>query len=58
VIAVSGSAIVYVATFLPFGVAADFRYAYFAALAGLTGAVVAPLLRPAPTLSGIGAPAE
>jgi hypothetical protein len=27
-------------TFLPFGVAADFRYAHFAVLAGLTGAVV------------------
>jgi hypothetical protein len=46
VIAVSGSAIVYIMTFLPFGVAAEYRYAYFAVLAGLTGAVVAPLLRP------------
>jgi hypothetical protein len=40
VMGVSGSAVVYVATYLPFGVAADFRYAYFAVLAGLTSAVL------------------
>jgi preprotein translocase subunit SecE len=40
VLGVCGSAIVYLATFLPFGVAADFRYAYFAVLAGLTGSVL------------------
>ena len=40
VIAVTGSAVVYVATYFVFGVAADFRYAYWAVLAGLTGAVL------------------
>jgi hypothetical protein len=40
VMGVSGSAVVYVATYVPFGVAADFRYAYFAVLAGLTSAVL------------------
>jgi hypothetical protein len=39
-IAVAGSAVVYMVTFLPFGVATDFRYAYWAALAGLTSAVL------------------
>lgn len=37
---VCGSAVFYVMTYLPFGVASDYRYAYWAALAGLTGAVV------------------
>ena len=36
---ICGSAIVYVMTFTAVGVATDFRYAYFAVLAGLTGAV-------------------
>jgi len=36
-LAMSGSAIVYVLTYLPFGVAPDFRYAYWAVLAALTG---------------------
>jgi hypothetical protein len=40
VLGVCGSAIVYLATFLPFGVAADFRYAYLAVLASLTGSVL------------------
>jgi hypothetical protein len=40
VMGVSGTAVVYVTTYLPFGVAADFRYAYFAVLAGLTSAVL------------------
>jgi len=37
---VAGSAVVYVLTFLAVGVAADFRYGYFAVLAGLTSAVL------------------
>ena len=37
---VCGSAVFYVMTYLPFGVASGYRYAYWAALAGLTGAVV------------------
>jgi hypothetical protein len=36
---VCGSAVVYMMTFFAVGVAADFRYAYWAVLAGLTGAV-------------------
>jgi hypothetical protein len=36
----TGSGIAYVLSFLPFGVAADFRYGYWCVLAGLTGAVV------------------
>lgn len=40
VIGVAGSAVVYMATLFFFGVAADFRYAYWAVLAGLTGAVL------------------
>lgn len=36
-LAMSGSAIIYVLTYLPFGVAPDFRYAYWAVLAALTG---------------------
>jgi hypothetical protein len=38
---VSGSAIVYVLSFLAVGVASDFRYAYWAVLAGIAGGVVA-----------------
>jgi len=48
VMGVCGSAVVYVATYLPFGVAADFRYAYFAVLAGLTSAVLSAA--PAPSI--------
>jgi hypothetical protein len=40
IIGICGSAVVYIMTFLPFGVAADFRYAHFAVLAGLAGTVV------------------
>jgi hypothetical protein len=38
-IGVTSSAIVYVMTFLPFGVAGDFRYGYWCVLASLAGAV-------------------
>jgi hypothetical protein len=38
---VCGSAAVYVMTFFPVGVASDFRYGYWAVLAGIAGAVVA-----------------
>lgn len=38
-IGVSGSAAVYVLTFLVVGVASDFRYGYWAVLAGITGAM-------------------
>ena len=40
VIGVCGSAVVYVLTFSALGVATDFRYVYWAVLAGLAGAVV------------------
>jgi hypothetical protein len=40
VIGVCGSAVIYTATFLPVGVAGDFRYALWAVLAGLAGAVM------------------
>ncbi len=43
---VCGSAVIYMMSFFAVGVAADFRYAYWAVLAGLTGAV-AVSLRPA-----------
>jgi hypothetical protein len=36
---ICGSAVVYVLTFLTVGVATDFRYAYWAVLAGMSGAV-------------------
>jgi hypothetical protein len=36
-LAVCGSAVIYMLTFFPVGVATDFRYAYWAVLAGLTG---------------------
>lgn len=45
VIGICGSAILYVTSFLPLGVAAEFRYGYWAVLAGTAGIVVA-LLRP------------
>jgi hypothetical protein len=42
-----GSAVVYVLTFAAVGVASDFRYAYWAVLAGIAGAVVIwPMNRP------------
>jgi hypothetical protein len=41
VLGVSGSAAVYVLSFLAVGVASDFRYAYWAVLAGIAGGVVA-----------------
>jgi hypothetical protein len=56
---VCGSAILYVLTFAVVGVASDFRYGYWAVLAGMTGGVVAALaptkpLEPAvPTVSAI-----
>jgi hypothetical protein len=40
VLGVCGSAVVYLATFFPVGVAADFRYALWAVLAALAGAVM------------------
>ncbi len=43
VIGVAGSAVVYMATFFFVGVAADFRYALWAVLAGLAGAVAVAL---------------
>jgi hypothetical protein len=39
VLGVCGSAVVYLATFFPTGVAADFRYALWAVMAGLAGTV-------------------
>ena len=45
---VCGSAAVYVLTFVAVGVASDFRYGYWAVLAGIVGGVVAALGRPAP----------
>jgi hypothetical protein len=44
-IGVCGSAAVYVLTFFAVGVASDFRYAYWAVLAGIVGGVVAALGR-------------
>ena len=43
-----GSAAVYVLSFLAVGVASDFRYAYWAVLAGIAGGVVAVAGRPGP----------
>ena len=40
-LATCGSAILYMLTFLPVGLSSDYRYAYWAVLAGLTGAVAA-----------------
>ena len=45
---VCGSAAVYVLTFAAVGVASDFRYGYWAVLAGITGGVVAVLGPPKP----------
>jgi hypothetical protein len=43
-----GSAAVYVLSFFVVGVASDFRYAYWAVLAGIVGSVVVTLGRPRP----------
>jgi hypothetical protein len=40
ILGVCGSAVVYVATYFFVGVASDFRYSYWAVLAGITGCVV------------------
>ena len=48
VLGICGSAVIYMMTFFAVGVAADFRYAYWAVLAGLTGGV-AVWLRPSQT---------
>jgi hypothetical protein len=50
VLGACGSALVYMATFFPAGVAGDFRYALWAVLAGLAGAVVLAVrdARPSP----------
>jgi hypothetical protein len=45
---VCGSAAVYVLTFFAVGVASDFRYGYWAVLAGIVGSVVAALGPPKP----------
>jgi hypothetical protein len=45
---VCGSAAVYVLSFFAVGVASDFRYGYWAVLAGMVGGVVAALARPKP----------
>ncbi len=45
---VCGSAAVYMLTFFAVGVASDFRYGYWAVLAGIVGGVVAALGRPEP----------
>jgi peptidoglycan/LPS O-acetylase OafA/YrhL len=45
---VCGSAAVYVLAFAAVGVASDFRYGYWAVLAGIVGGVVAALGRPEP----------
>ena len=45
---VCGSAAVYVFTFFAVGVASDFRYGYWAVLAGIVGGVVVTLGRPKP----------
>jgi hypothetical protein len=48
---VCGSAAVYVLTFFAVGVASDFRYGYWAVLAGIVGGVVVALDRPRPQVS-------
>jgi hypothetical protein len=42
-IGICGSGAAYMLTFFAVGVASDFRYAYWAALAGISGAIVAAL---------------
>jgi membrane associated rhomboid family serine protease len=41
VFGVCGSAVIYLLSYYPVGVASDFRYAYWAVVAGLVGGVVA-----------------
>jgi hypothetical protein len=54
VVAVSGSAVVYVLTFFFVGVAAEFRYALWAVIAGLIGALPSIRRSPAaPAASGV-----
>ena len=48
---VCGSAAIYVLTFSAVGVASDFRYAYWAVLAGIVGGAVTALGRLKPQLS-------
>lgn len=43
---ICGSATIYVLSFAAVGIASDFRYGYWAVIAGLTGSVVAALGRP------------
>ncbi len=57
VLASSGSAILYVATYFFVGVASDFRYAYWAVLAALTGLAVLPHGRAVPAAGCAAAPA-
>jgi hypothetical protein len=40
VLGVCGSGVAYVATYFPLGVASDYRYSYWAVLAGMAGLVV------------------
>ena len=42
---IGGSAVLYLLTFFAVGVATDYRYAYWAVLAGLTGAVAVAVER-------------
>jgi hypothetical protein len=51
-VGVTASAAVYVLTFFPVGVAADFRYAYWCVLATLAGAVAAVLAHLRPQMEG------
>src|SRR5262249_34986321 len=48
-IGVTASAVVYVMSFFPLGVAADFRYAYWCVLATLAGGVAAAIAQPPPS---------
>ncbi len=48
---VCGSAAIYVLTFLAVGVASDFRYGYWAVIAGIAGGVIIALKRPRPGLA-------
>jgi hypothetical protein len=52
---VCGSAAVYVLSFFAVGVASDFRYGYWAVLAGIVGSVVAALGRPKAEVPSIAA---
>jgi hypothetical protein len=45
---ICGSAVLYVLTFFAVGVASDFRYAYWAVLAGIAGGIVTASARPEP----------